>query len=118
MYKICWRIGERGLPMNQWGEIILVVLALGMAFFIQLRVSKMRSTVLGLILPFLIFLISLALLFRDLQQMKEGTVVSLTKVTAILYFALYNIPTILFLSVYNYYQRARKMRHKIKMGER
>ena len=56
--------------MNNWGEIVLVVLALGMAIYIQLRVSKMRSSVLGLILPFLIFLISLCVLVQDLQHIK------------------------------------------------
>ena len=95
------------MPMNHWGEIGLVVLALGMAIFIQLRVSKMRSSVLGLILPFLIFLISLCVLIQDLQHIKQGTEESLSVITATLYFALYNIPTILFLCIYNYYQRTR-----------
>lgn len=98
--------------MNGWGEIILVVLAMGMAIFIQLRVSKMRSSVLGLILPFLIFLVSLCVLVQDLQHIKEGTVESLTTITAILYFACYNIPTILFLCIYNYYQRTRLARYR------
>lgn len=98
--------------MNGWGEIILVVLAMGMAIFIQLRVSKMRSSVLGLILPFLIFLVSLCVLIQDLQHIKEGTVESLTTITAILYFACYNIPTILFLCIYNYYQRTRLARYR------
>lgn len=97
--------------MNSWGEIALVVLALGMAIFIQLRVSKMRSSVLGLILPFLIFLVSLCVLIQDLQQIKEGTVEALTIITAIWYFACYNIPTILFLCIYNYYQRIRIIRY-------
>lgn len=98
--------------MNGWGEIILVVIAMGMAIFIQLRVSKMRSSVLGLILPFLIFLVSLCVLIQDLQHIKEGTVESLTTITAILYFACYNIPTILFLCIYNYYQRTRLARYR------
>lgn len=93
--------------MNDWGEIVLVVLALGMAIFIQLRVSKMRSAVLGLILPFLIFLFSLCVLVQDLQHIRTGTEEALTSITATLYFALYNIPTILFLCIYNYYQRTR-----------
>lgn len=98
--------------MNHWGEIVLVILALGMAIFIQLRVSKMRSSVLGLILPFLIFVISLYVLFLDFQHIKQGTEETLTTITAMLYFALYNIPTILFLCIYNYYQRTRITRCK------
>lgn len=98
--------------MNNWGEIVLVVLALGMAIFIQLRVSKMRSSVLGLILPFLIFLFSLCILGQDLQRIKDGTEETLTNITAFLYFACYNIPTILFLCIYNYCQRTRLARHK------
>ncbi len=98
--------------MNNWGEIVLVVLALGMAIFIQLRVSKMRSSVLGLILPFLIFLFSLCILGQDLKHIKDGTEETLTNITAFLYFACYNIPTILFLCIYNYYQRTRLVRHR------
>ena len=98
--------------MNSVGEIVLVVLALGMAIFIQLRVSKMRSSVLGLILPFLIFLFSLCILGQDLQRIKDGTEETLTNITAFLYFACYNIPTILFLCIYNYYQRTRLVRHR------
>lgn len=93
--------------MKHWGEIVLVVLALGMAVFIQLRVSKMRSTSLGLILPFFIFVISVCVLIQDLQHIKEGMAESLTTIMAFLYFAFYNIPTILFLCIYNYCQRAR-----------
>ena len=106
------QIGERGLPMNHWGEMVLVVIALGMSILIQLRVSKMRSSVLGLILPFLIFFISIGMLLQDLKHIREGSVVALTSVKAFLYFALYNIPTILFLCIYNYYQRARISRRK------
>jgi uncharacterized membrane protein len=71
--------------MNGWGEVILVVLALGMAILIQLRVSKMRSSVLGLILPFVIFLISVFMLIADLQHIKAGTAESMTTITALMY---------------------------------
>lgn len=98
--------------MNHWGEIVLVILALGMAVIIQLRVSKMRSSILGLVLPFLVFVISLCVLFQDIQHIKAGTEESLSMITATLYFALYNIPTILFLCIYNYYQRTRITRCK------
>jgi len=98
--------------MNNWGEIVLVVLALGMAILIQLRVSKMRSPVLGLILPFLILVISVCVLVTDLQHIKAGTVESMTSITAWMYFACYNIPTILFLCIYNYYQRTRLARYR------
>lgn len=98
--------------MNHWGEVVLVVLALGMAIFIQLRVSKMCSSVMGLILPFLIFLFSLCVFVQDLLHIISEKTESLSLVTAAMYFALYNIPTILFLCIYNYYQRTRLARYK------
>ena len=100
--------------MKHWGEVVLVVLALGMAVFIQLRVSKMRFAGLGLILQFFIFLISACVLIQDLHHIKEGTVESLTTIKAFLYFACYNIPTILFLCIYNYCQRARIGKYKFR----
>lgn len=100
------------MSVESWGEILLVVLALGMAVFIQLRVSKMRSSALGLIMPFLIFLISVCILFQDLQHIKEGIAESLTQIRAFLYFAVYNIPTILLLCIYNYCQRTRMTRYR------
>lgn len=105
-------VGERGKPMNNWGEIVLVILALGMTIFIQLRVSKMRSSIFGLILPFLFLAISLCILGNDLQRIKNGMEETLTNITAFLYFACYNIPTILLLCIYNYYQRARLVKHR------
>lgn len=98
--------------MNSWGEIILVILALGMAILIQLRVSKMRSPILGLVLPFLILVISVCVLVIDLQHIKDGTVEAMTNITAWMYFACYNIPTILFLCIYNYYQRTRLIKYR------
>lgn len=98
--------------MNSWGEIVLVVLALGMAVFIQLRASRMRSLVLGLILPFLIFVFSLCILGQDLYRIRNGTEETLTNITALMYFACYNIPTILFLCIYNYCQRTRLVKRR------
>ena len=105
-------IGERGKPMNNWEEIVLVVLALGMTVFIQLRVSKMRSAILGLVLPFMFLLISLCILGTDLQRIRNGLEETQTKITAFQNFAYYNIPTILLLCIYNYYQRARLTRRR------
>ena len=98
--------------MNNGGEIVAVVLALGMTIFVQFRVSKMRSSVLGLLLPFMFFLISLCVLGNDLQRINNGIEETMTNITAFLYFACYNIPTILLFCIYNYYQRARLVKHK------
>lgn len=98
--------------MNNWGEIALVILALGMTIFIQLRVSKMRSSILGLILPFLFLLISVCILGTDLQRIRSGVEDELTNIAAFQNFACYNIPTILLLCIYNYYQRARLVKRR------
>lgn len=98
--------------MNKWGEIVLVILAIGMTIGIQLRVSKMRSAILGLILPFLFLLISLCILGFDLQRIRIGVEETRTNIIALQNFACYNIPTILLLCIYNYYQRARLTRHR------
>lgn len=102
-------LGKEEMRMdNIWGRIILVVLALGFTVLVQVRMSKLRSSYFGLFIPVLLFLVTMCILVTDLQHIKEGTAQdSLTGITAFLYFALYNIPTILFLCIYNYYQRMR-----------
>lgn len=105
-------IGEGGKPMNNWEEIVLVVLALGMTVFIQLRVSKMRSSILGLVLPFMFLLITVCILGADLQRIRTGVEETRTSITAFQNFACYNIPTILLLCIYNYYQRSRLTRRR------
>ncbi len=98
--------------MNSWGEIILVVLALGMAIFIQLWVSRLRSPIWGLILPFFVFLASLCILVSDICHIRDGSAKNLTMLMALTYFACYNILTILFLCIYNFCQRTRLVKHK------
>ncbi len=93
--------------MNHGGELILIILALGMALFIQLRASKMRSSVWGLVLPFLLLLLSVCVLVQDIQHIRQGTAEEKSTLMALTYFAVYNIPTILFLCIYNYCQRKR-----------
>lgn len=93
--------------MDRWGYVFVVVLALALTILIQIRVSKMHSSVLGLVIPMLIFLVSCMILLQDISSIRKGMQESLTCLTACVYFSLYNIPTILFLCIYNYYQRMR-----------
>ena len=93
--------------MGEIGNVLFVILALGMKIFVQIYMSKTKSSIPGLLIPVLIFLISLGVLINDLHNIRLGIAESLTSVAAFLYFALYNIPTILFLCIYNYFQRMR-----------
>lgn len=93
--------------MGEIGSIIFVILALGMTILVQIYMSKVKSSIPGLMIPILIFLISLGVLINDLHNIRLGIVESMTSIVAFLYFALYNIPTILFLCIYNYFQRMR-----------
>ena len=93
--------------MGEIGNVLFVILALGMTIFVQIYMSKTKSSIPGLLIPVLIFLISLGVLINDLHNIRLGIAESLTSVAAFLYFALYNIPTILFLCIYNYFQRMR-----------
>lgn len=97
------------IKMGNLGSIILVAAAFAITIVLQMTVSKMRWTFGGLILPMLVFVLSVILLIQNLHNIRDGIAVVDT-LTAFLHFALYNIPTILFLCIYNYYQRMRFMR--------
>ena len=96
--------------MREIGSIIFVIIVLGMTICVQIYMSKIKSAVPGVFIPVLIFLISLVVLINDLRNIRLGMVESMTSIAAFLYFALYNIPTILFLCIYNYFQRMRLRR--------
>ena len=102
--------------MGNLGSIVLVTMAFAVTILLQMTVSKMRWTYGGLILPLLAFGLSVVLLIQNLHYIRNGIAVVDT-LTAFLHFALYNIPTILFLCIYNYYQRMRFMRKERTQNE-
>lgn len=87
----------------------LVVIALTMTIFMQVYASRRKSTILGLILPMLIFLFSMLILIYDMRVFRAGVDPTLTRLHIVSDFAICNVPTILFLCIYNYYQRNRLM---------
>ena len=97
------------IKMGNLGSIILVAAAFAITIVLQMTVSKMRWTFGGLILPGLVFVLSVILLIQNLHNIRDGIAVVDT-LTAFLHFAWYNIPTSLFLWIYNYYKRRRFMR--------
>ena len=92
--------------MGNVGQFLIVVLAFIMTLVVQVLASRMRWAVGGLILPTILFAFSMGVLIQNLHHIKAGIAVMDT-LTAFSHFALYNIPTILFLCIYNYYQRMR-----------
>lgn len=98
---------EWGIIMSQeLKTILLIVLALAFTVYIQVRTSKLRNPYIGLMIPILFFIITLSIFIADLHHIFSETIeTDMTGITATLYFALYNIPTILLLCIYNYYQR-------------
>lgn len=85
--------------------ILFAVFVLSMG--LQILASKQKSTVLGLILPLTLLMATLCILIKDISLLKEGRLDNETYLGCLSYFAVYNVPTILFLCIYNYFQRIR-----------
>lgn len=92
------------------GDLKNVVVLLGVfivSMGLQIFASRQKSTVLGLILPITLLLATVCILCNDIRLMRNGLVENTSYLNCISYFAVYNVPTILFLCVYNYFQRIR-----------
>lgn len=76
--------------------IILVICFMLITIFMQVKASKTQSAFAGLIIPLIIFMTSILVLIADRGEIDVGKVLN---------FSLYNIPTILFLCIYNYCKR-------------
>lgn len=103
-------MGKQGeVIMENAGKAALLTGVVAVTILIQIMASRLRWTLVGLILPTLVFCGSAWILVQNIQYIRAGTA-SLDVLTAFSHFALYNIPTILFLCIYNYYQRRRLVR--------
>ena len=92
--------------MGNVRQVFVVVLFIAVTLVVQVLASRIKWTVGGLILPILMFIFSVGMLAHNLHCIREG-IAAVDTLTSFLHFALYNIPTILFLCIYNYYQRMR-----------
>lgn len=97
--------------------VIVIISAISMTFLLQVWLSKMKSPVLGLVMPLSLLIVTIIILIYDVKEIvelignNEDILVAdnINKVADIfMYFSLYNVPTILFLCIYNYYKRQRK----------
>lgn len=88
-------------------KIVLVVLLVTMTIAMQIYASKRKSAKTGLILPALLFCITCIFLGHEVHEIHVRKTEMITFLTPLTYFAVYNVPTILFLCIYNYCQRSR-----------
>ena len=97
----------RGEHMEQMMKAGLVILALVMTIMMQIYASSRKSTIFGLILPTLILLFSLVVLAQNVRAYYVAAKLADNALRIISDFAIYNVPTIIFLCIYNYFQRSR-----------
>lgn len=88
-------------------KIVLVILLIIMTLGMQVYASKRKSARIGLILPTLLFCMTCLILWNDMHIIRTQKTASLDYLTSLTYFAVYNVPTILFLCIYNYCQRSK-----------
>lgn len=97
--------------MDKWIQICLIVIIMIMTVYLQVIAAKMKSSKMGLIIPLTLLTVTLLLLRKNFLDIKMGNysdgAVRASMFDALLHFALYNIPTIIFLCIYNYYKRRR-----------
>lgn len=93
--------------MKMWLRIGVVFLALAITVLMQVYASRKKSTRLGLVLPTLFFLLACLVMGQSLQQVDVHAVERAEILKALSYFSVYNIPTIIFLCIYNYFQSIR-----------
>lgn len=93
--------------MGEMKKVFILFCVFVVAMALQILASKQKSTVLGLILPITLLLATACILMNDIRLIRKGIDETLSYLTAVSYFAVYNVPTILFLCIYNYFQRVR-----------
>lgn len=80
-------------------KIIILLAILAAIFFLQIYLSKRKNKWFGLILPIISFL--LALVIVPLNTMAPATGIDMDfVVNLVLAFAVYNIPTVVFMVIY------------------
>lgn len=87
---------------------VLVVLLITMTIAMQIYASKRKSARAGLILPTMLFVMTCAALWNNVHAVRMQMTDNMDYLTSLTYFAIYNVPTILFLCIYNYCQRGKR----------
>jgi len=97
----------KGKNMEHMMKAGLVILALAMTIMMQIYASSRKSTICGLILPALILIFSLVVLVQNIRMYYAAAKLADNVLLIVSDFAIYNVPTIIFLCIYNYFQRSR-----------
>ena len=93
--------------MEHMMKVGLVILALLMTIMMQIYASSRKSTIVGLILPAILLLFSLVVLVQNIRMYHAAAKLAENILRIVSDFAIYNVPTIIFLCIYNYFQRSR-----------
>lgn len=88
-------------------KVSLVILALLMTIMMQIYASSRKSTIVGLILPAILLIFSLVVLVHNIRMYYTAEKLAENMLHIVSDFAIYNVPTIIFLCIYNYFQRGR-----------
>lgn len=87
---------------------VLVALLITMTIAMQIYASKRKSAKVGLILPSMMFAMTCVILWNNVHAVRMQMTDNMDYLTSLTYFAIYNVPTILFLCIYNYCQRSKR----------